>query len=67
MPGSHCPVLNITTRYHLLSQLRVSSPWLTTLKPTLSGFITAAELGQQRKRVCRISTGSKQLDSILGG
>ena len=25
------------------------------------------ELGHQRKRVVRISTGSKQLDTILGG
>lgn len=29
--------------------------------------MTAAELGHQRKRVVRISTGSKQLDTILGG
>ncbi|MCJ1280966.1 Meiotic recombination protein dmc1 [Xylographa opegraphella] len=35
--------------------------------PSVSGFITAAELGHQRKRVVRISTGSKQLDAILGG
>ena len=37
------------------------------VQPTTSGFVTAMELGQQRKRVVRISTGSKQLDSILGG
>lgn len=36
-------------------------------QPSAFGFITAAELGQQRRRVVRISTGSKQLDSILGG
>ncbi|MCJ1339526.1 Meiotic recombination protein dmc1 [Bachmanniomyces sp. S44760] len=36
-------------------------------QPTVSGFITAMELGQHRKRVVRISTGSKQLDLILGG
>ncbi|MCJ1246944.1 Meiotic recombination protein dmc1 [Trapelia coarctata] len=36
-------------------------------QPTASGFMTAAELGHQRKRVVRISTGSKQLDAILGG
>lgn len=36
-------------------------------QPSISGFITAVELGQQRKRVVKISTGSKQLDSILGG
>lgn len=29
--------------------------------------MTAVELSHQRKRVVRISTGSKQLDSILGG
>jgi hypothetical protein len=36
-------------------------------KPSTSGFVTAAELGQLRKRVVRISTGSKQFDTILGG
>jgi meiotic recombination protein DMC1 len=46
--------------------------WLTEyalvpLKPSAFGFITAAELGHQRRRVVRISTGSKQLDAILGG
>ncbi|KAJ5312951.1 hypothetical protein PENANT_c018G04605 [Penicillium antarcticum] len=35
--------------------------------PSASGFITAMELHHQRKRVVRISTGSKQFDSILGG
>ncbi|SLM35672.1 meiotic recombinase dmc1 [Lasallia pustulata] len=36
-------------------------------QPSGFGFITAMELGHQRKRVVRISTGSKQLDGILGG
>ncbi|KAJ6151819.1 DNA repair protein [Penicillium chermesinum] len=36
-------------------------------QPSASGFITAMELFHQRKRVVRISTGSKQFDSILGG
>ncbi|KAK3173725.1 hypothetical protein OEA41_007057 [Lepraria neglecta] len=36
-------------------------------QPSASGFMTAVELGHQRKRVCKISTGSKQLDAILGG
>ncbi|KAF5846003.1 hypothetical protein GGP41_008489 [Bipolaris sorokiniana] len=35
--------------------------------PTGGGFQTAHELGQQRKRVIKISTGSKALDAILGG
>ncbi|KAJ5273898.1 Meiotic recombination protein dmc1 [Penicillium angulare] len=35
--------------------------------PSASGFITAMELFHQRKKVVRISTGSKQFDSILGG
>ncbi|KAI9712253.1 MAG: Meiotic recombination protein dmc1, partial [Chrysothrix sp. TS-e1954] len=35
--------------------------------PVATGFITAKELGHQRRRVVRISTGSKQLDAILGG
>jgi meiotic recombination protein DMC1 len=50
--------------------------WSLTLLPRTSlrrsqpaggGFQTAHELGQQRKRVLKISTGSKQLDTILGG
>ncbi|KAI9891563.1 MAG: Meiotic recombination protein dmc1 [Vezdaea aestivalis] len=36
-------------------------------QPSAAGFITAAELGHQRKRCLKISTGSKQLDAILGG
>lgn len=36
-------------------------------QPTGGGFQTAHELGQQRKRVIKISTGSKALDAILGG
>jgi hypothetical protein len=36
-------------------------------QPTTSGFITAAELAQIRKRCIRISTGSKQLDACLNG
>ena len=36
-------------------------------QPTTTGFITAAELGQIRKRCIRISTGSKQLDAALNG
>lgn len=37
------------------------------MQPSASGFITAMELNHQRKRVLKISTGSKQFDSILGG
>lgn len=36
-------------------------------QPSGGGFQTAHELGQQRKRVLKISTGSKQLDTVLGG
>jgi RecA/RadA recombinase len=36
-------------------------------QPGGGGFQTAHELGQQRKRVLKISTGSKQLDTVLGG
>lgn len=36
-------------------------------QPSAGGFMTAQELSQQRKRVLKISTGSKQFDSILGG
>ena len=39
----------------------------STLQPTVTGFVTAMELGHLRKRVFKISTGSKQLDAILGG
>ena len=38
-----------------------------SFQPSASGFMTAMELGHQRKRVVRISTGSKQFDAILGG
>jgi hypothetical protein len=46
-----------------------SSSWdfINTIKPSACGFITAAELGQVRKAVIKISTGSKQLDGILAG
>lgn len=37
------------------------------MQPGGGGFQTAHELGQQRKRVIKISTGSKALDAILGG
>ncbi|KAH7080007.1 meiotic recombination protein-like protein dmc1 [Paraphoma chrysanthemicola] len=37
------------------------------VQPAGGGFQTAHELGQQRKRVLKISTGSKQLDTVLGG
>jgi RecA/RadA recombinase len=37
------------------------------VQPSANGFITAMELCHQRKRVFKISTGSKQFDAILGG
>ncbi|KAH7086316.1 meiotic recombination protein-like protein dmc1 [Paraphoma chrysanthemicola] len=40
---------------------------ITKCQPAGGGFQTAHELGQQRKRVLKISTGSKQLDTVLGG
>ncbi|KAF2112125.1 meiotic recombination protein-like protein dmc1 [Lophiotrema nucula] len=40
---------------------------LAKCQPAGGGFQTAHELGQQRKRVMKISTGSKQFDTILGG
>ncbi|KAK3076111.1 Meiotic recombination protein dmc1 [Coniosporium uncinatum] len=40
---------------------------ITKCQPAISGFITAQELGQQRRKIFKVSTGSKQLDSILGG
>ncbi|KAH6642860.1 Rad51-domain-containing protein [Boeremia exigua] len=40
---------------------------LAKCQPSGGGFQTAHELGQQRKRVLKISTGSKQLDTVLGG
>ena len=41
--------------------------YLTSTQPTLYGFVTAQELSHQRRKVLKISTGSKQLDTILGG
>ena len=40
---------------------------LAKCQPAGGGFLTAHELGQQRKRVMKISTGSKQVDEVLGG
>ncbi|KAI8933521.1 carboxymethylenebutenolidase [Plenodomus lindquistii] len=40
---------------------------LAKCMPSGGGFQTAQELGQQRKRVIKISTGSKALDAVLGG
>jgi hypothetical protein len=40
---------------------------ITKCQPSGGGFVTAMELGQQRKRVLKISTGSKQWDAIIGG
>ena len=45
----------------------VEEQWLTRVQPLGGGFQTAHDLGQQRKRVLKISTGSKQFDTILGG
>lgn len=36
-------------------------------QPTANGFITAQELAQQRKKVFKVSTGSKQFDKMLEG
>jgi RecA/RadA recombinase len=38
-----------------------------TCQPDILGFVTALEQRERRKQCVRISTGSKQLDSILGG
>lgn len=38
-----------------------------SVQPSASGFMTAMELGHQRKRVVKVSTGSKQFDAILNG
>ncbi|CCX04691.1 Similar to Meiotic recombination protein DLH1; acc. no. P50265 [Pyronema omphalodes CBS 100304] len=35
--------------------------------PPSYNFVTAAELGHIRRKVCRISTGSKSFDAMLGG
>lgn len=40
---------------------------LTLHKPGLSGFTTGAEVARERRAVFRISTGSKSLDTALGG
>jgi len=38
-----------------------------TKQPPSYHFITASELGHIRRKVCRISTGSKSFDAMLGG
>jgi meiotic recombination protein DMC1 len=35
--------------------------------PSLGGFISAIEIKHARKRIFRISTGSKAFDTMLGG
>lgn len=42
-------------------------PVIDSHQPNIDGFVTGAELLEVRKRCIRISTGSKQLDSILAG
>jgi len=44
-----------------------ASTILIICQPTASGFVTAAEMAERRKRCVRISTGSKQLDTALNG
>lgn len=39
----------------------------STLQPSPKSFITALDLSEIRKRVIRVSTGSKQLDAMVGG
>ncbi len=36
-------------------------------QPAGNGFMTAHDLAQQRKKIIKVSTGSKQLDAMLGG
>ncbi|KAK6520322.1 Meiotic recombination protein dmc1 [Arthrobotrys conoides] len=52
-----------------LSEIKVDKikDAVAKINPSGSAFVTASEYGQQRKRVIRISTGSKSLDGILGG
>lgn len=40
---------------------------LTRPKPAGIGFMTAHDLAQHRKQIIKLSTGSKQLDAMLGG
>lgn len=66
VPGGHSPQILGSASQPLSKSLLLS--WqVDVVQPSTSGFITAVELGHHRKRVVKISTGSKQLDSILGG
>ena len=65
MPGSRFSA-RMKTAFRYV-RIRLTGYAVAPLKPSAFGFITAAELGHQRRRVVRISTGSKQLDAILGG
>ncbi len=44
-----------------------TKPWTNSMKPEVNGFQTATDLAIKRKMCTKISTGSKQLDSILLG
>lgn len=68
--GGYCQTPGVSSFdvCHTATQLaRNNTNCLSNNQPSASGFITAVELSHNRKRVCKISTGSKQLDSILGG
>lgn len=43
------------------------SPANISWQPDANGFVTATDLAVKRKQCMKISTGSKQLDSILLG
>lgn len=56
-----------SVRYVLMLDFDMYARLINGFQPAGGGFLTAHELGQQRKRVMKISTGSKQFDEILGG
>lgn len=58
--GKKMMVLNT---YHTERKIRATN----VQQPDIMGFVSALEQRERRKRCIRISTGSKQLDNILGG
>ena len=50
-----------------LSDVKVDKMKDAANKLSTSGFITATELEIKRESVCKISTGSKEFDKLLGG
>jgi meiotic recombination protein DMC1 len=60
-----CLVCRLTSWFLAIQDLKTDK--ILSMKPSQTPFISGIEVLAIRKRVVKISTGSKQLDKILGG